>query len=125
MSLRSFRPPCYPPTLLFVGLFMAPAIRSRGRTAPAARFRSHIFCSLIGQLAVLLDAPWIFFLCCGYVAAALQGVAHELTGQRGTLNQLHNAAEELAHTSFFPLLTLQVGRGWPSLLPSLRHKGLL
>jgi hypothetical protein len=36
-----------------------------------------------------------------------QGVAHELTCQLGTLNQLRDPAYELAHTSFFPVLTLQ------------------
>ena len=81
-------------------------------------------------LAILLDAPWIFFLCCGYVAAALQGVSHELTNQKGTLNQVHDATQELAHTSYFPALALQAAHqtwardaAWPATVRDLGAGG--
>ena len=58
-------------------------------------------------LAILFGQPWVYFLSLSFLGAGLQGVAHELTRQLGTLNQLKNASYELAHTSYFPLLTLQ------------------
>lgn len=57
--------------------------------------------------ALLLDQPWVYFLSLSFMGAGLQGVAHELTKQKGTLNQLTDAGYELAHTSLFPVLTLQ------------------
>ena len=65
------------------------------------------FGSLLWVPALLLDQPWVYFLSLSFMGAGLQGVAHELTGQKGTLNQLTDAGYELAHTSFFPVLTLQ------------------
>jgi hypothetical protein len=63
--------------------------------------------------ALLLGQPWAYFLSLSFLGAGLQGVAHEWTGQRGTLNQLKDPGYELAHTSFFPLLTLQsVHHSW-------------
>mmetsp|Transcript_6654 Transcript_6654/g.27907 ORF Transcript_6654/g.27907 Transcript_6654/m.27907 type:complete len:110 (+) Transcript_6654:816-1145(+) len=57
--------------------------------------------------ALLLDAPWLYFLCLSFVGQALQGVAHEITDQPGTLGQMRNAKHELAHVAYFPNLVLQ------------------
>mmetsp|Transcript_18175 Transcript_18175/g.55696 ORF Transcript_18175/g.55696 Transcript_18175/m.55696 type:complete len:320 (-) Transcript_18175:351-1310(-) len=57
--------------------------------------------------AILLDQPWLFFLCLSFVGQALQGVAHEITHQQGTLPQLNDARHELAHCAYFPILVLQ------------------
>mmetsp|Transcript_38608 Transcript_38608/g.123748 ORF Transcript_38608/g.123748 Transcript_38608/m.123748 type:complete len:315 (+) Transcript_38608:134-1078(+) len=57
--------------------------------------------------AILLDQPWLFFLCLSFVGQALQGVAHEITDQPGTLPQLDDARHELAHCAYFPSLVLQ------------------
>lgn len=57
--------------------------------------------------AMLLDAPWLFFLCLSFVGQALQGVSHEVTGQEGTLPQLKDARHELAHCAYFPNLVFQ------------------
>ena len=32
---------------------------------------------------MLLDQPWVYFLSLSFMGAGLQGVAHELTKQRG------------------------------------------
>ena len=58
------------------------------------------FGSALWVPALLLDQPWVYFLSLSFVGAGLQGVAHEVTGQKGTLNQLTDAGYELAHTSF-------------------------
>ena len=57
--------------------------------------------------AMLLDSEWLYFLSITNLGGALQGISHELAGQKGTLDQLFHAAHELAHVSFFPNLVLQ------------------
>ena len=77
-------------------------MRSRNNLPLVSQFGSALWIP-----ALLLDQPWVYFLSLSFMGAGLQGVAHELTGQKGTLNQLTDAGYELAHTSFFPVLTLQ------------------
>lgn len=57
-------------------------------------------------VALLVNDPLVFFLCGSFVAGFGQGVAHELSGEAGTLPQLTKVADELGHTVYFPVLTL-------------------
>ena len=57
--------------------------------------------------AILLDLPWLFFLCISFIGQALQGVSHEITKQPGTLPQLNDPRHELAHCAYFPALVIQ------------------
>ena len=77
-------------------------VRSKNNLPLVSQFGSALWIP-----ALLLDQPWVYFLSLSFMGAGLQGVAHEITGQKGTLNQLTDAGYELAHTSFFPVLTLQ------------------
>ena len=87
---------------VLVLLAVASLVRSRNNLPLVSQFGSALWIP-----ALLLDQPWVYFLSLSFMGAGLQGVAHELTGQKGTLNQLTDAGYELAHTSFFPVLTLQ------------------
>ena len=94
---------------LMVGLLASGSlVRSRNNLPLVSQFGS------IGWLLSLsLGQPWVYFLSLSFLGAGLQGVAHELTKQLGTLNQLKDASYELAHTTFFPVLTLQsLHHGW-------------
>lgn len=89
-------------------LALGSLIRSENNLPLVSQFGSSAW-----VLAMLLGQPWVFFLSLSFLGAGLQGVAHERTQQVGTLNQLKDASYELAHTSFFPLLTLQsLHHGW-------------
>ena len=83
-------------------LMVASLVRSRNNLPLVSQFGSALWIP-----ALLLDQPWVYFLSLSFMGAGLQGVAHEITRQKGTLNQLTDAGYELAHTSFFPVLTLQ------------------
>ena len=83
-------------------LMVGSLVRSRNNLPLVSQFGSALWIP-----ALLLDQPWIYFLSLSFMGAGLQGVAHEITRQKGTLNQLTDAGYELAHTSFFPVLTLQ------------------
>ena len=83
-------------------LMVGSLVRSRNNLPLVSQFGSALWVP-----ALLLDQPWVYFLSLSFMGAGLQGVAHEITRQKGTLNQLTDAGYELAHTSFFPVLTLQ------------------
>ena len=57
-------------------------------------------------VAMLTNDPTMFFLCSSFVASFGQGVAHLISGEKGTLPQLSKVADELGHTTYFPVLTL-------------------
>jgi hypothetical protein len=62
----------------------------------------------IGEyLAILTEQPWLYFYSCGYGATLIQGIAHNTTGELGTLPQLSDIHDELAHATFFPNLLVQ------------------
>ena len=79
-------------------------------------FHKQINCYWAGGLgwllALLTDQPAMAFYGSGYVASLMQGVAHELTGERANLPELamrtgpEKAGDEHAHTAFFPCLIL-------------------
>jgi len=61
----------------------------------------------LGWLFSLLTGDNVFFLhSLAFSASLLQGIAHEWSGQRATLPQLHNAHHELAHCTYFPALVV-------------------
>jgi len=63
--------------------------------------------SYLGWLASLLTGEKVFFLhSCAFGASGLQGIAHQLSEEMGTLPQLRNAHYEFAHCSYFPVLAL-------------------
>ena len=88
--------------IVIVILMVGATVRSRNNLPLVSQFGSALWIP-----ALLLDQPWVYFLSLSFMGAGLQGVAHEITRQKGTLNQLTDAGYELAHTSFFPVLTLQ------------------
>ena len=88
--------------IVIVILMVGATVRSRNNLPLVSQFGSALWVP-----ALLLDQPWVYFLSLSFMGAGLQGVAHEITRQKGTLNQLTDAGYELAHTSFFPVLTLQ------------------
>lgn len=87
---------------VLVVLAVGSHVRSKNNLPLVSQFGSALWVP-----ALLLDQPWVYFLSLSFMGAGLQGVAHELTRQKGTLNQLTDAGYELAHTSLFPVLTLQ------------------
>ena len=63
--------------------------------------------SFIGNiLSSATDQPLLYFYMSGFLATIQQGVAHHYSGQQGTLPQLSDIADDLAHTTFFPNLLL-------------------
>uniref|UniRef100_A0A7S1XJJ0 Uncharacterized protein n=1 Tax=Phaeomonas parva TaxID=124430 RepID=A0A7S1XJJ0_9STRA len=58
-------------------------------------------------LAFLTDQPAIYFWSTGFAATMLQGVAHAISGEQGTMPTLHNYADEVAHVTYFPVLLLR------------------
>ena len=53
----------------------------------------------------------MYFYTCGYLAAAMQGICHELTGEPSTLSQIEdNTRDELSHGVYFP--TMILARAW-------------
>jgi hypothetical protein len=58
-------------------------------------------------IAVATDQSALFFYSCGFIATLLQGVSHEVSGEKATLPQLNNVHDEYAHVTFFPALLLQ------------------
>lgn len=85
-----------------------------GRVAAAAgrkRVTPFHFGLVAWALALLFDAPWVFFWGNAFLASALQGVSHRLAGEEGTLVNLQaspeqTTAHELSHTVYFPDLLL-------------------
>lgn len=63
-------------------------------------------------VALLTQSPSFFFYGSGFAASLLQGVAHKATGEMANLPELasrtgsERAADEMAHTTFFPCLVL-------------------
>mmetsp|Transcript_15654 Transcript_15654/g.20686 ORF Transcript_15654/g.20686 Transcript_15654/m.20686 type:complete len:324 (+) Transcript_15654:136-1107(+) len=87
-------------------LVAALAVGSLIRASDNMPYAEHI--GLFAWLpALLFNKPWLFFLCGSFVGQALQGVAHEISGQQGTLPQLKDARHEIAHCTYFPNLVLQ------------------
>jgi len=60
----------------------------------------------------------MLFYSMGFLASLGQGVSHHLAQEEGTLPQLAQVADELAHTTFFPNLLFQSAQA------SLRAAGL-
>ena len=59
--------------------------------------------ALLGWISSLLTAdPLMLLMCSSFVGSFLQGVAHEITGEKATLPQLEDFADEIGHTTFFP-----------------------
>ena len=64
--------------------------------------------ALLGWISSVLTAdPLMLLMCSSFVGSFLQGVAHEITGEKATLPQLEDFADEIGHTTFFPCLLLQ------------------
>jgi len=61
----------------------------------------------LGWLMSLLTGEKVFFLhSCAFGASNVQGIAHQLSEEMGTLPQLRNSHYEFAHCSYFPVLAL-------------------
>ena len=80
-------------------------VRSRNNLPLVSQFGSALWVP-----ALLLDQPWVYFLSLSFMGAGLQGVAHELTSPKGDAQSADGRGlrSARAHTSFFPVLTLQV-----------------
>jgi len=77
------------------------------------------FVGLVGwALSLLTEQRWMLFYSMGFLASLGQGVSHHLAQEEGTLPQLAQVADELAHTTFFPNLLFQSAQA------SLRAAGL-
>jgi hypothetical protein len=75
-----------------------------GRRPPP---RSEFLAIALGwAVALAMDQSWVFFVCCGQLASAMQGVAHRWTREMATLPGLATHADELGHATFFPCLLL-------------------
>ena len=60
-----------------------------------------------GWLMYLLTGEKLFFLhSAAFSAGGIQGIAHGLAAEEGTLPQLNDSHYEFAHCSYFPLLAL-------------------
>ncbi|GBG24686.1 Hypothetical Protein FCC1311_009042 [Hondaea fermentalgiana] len=57
-------------------------------------------------LSFLTQQPWMFFYSGGFMATLCQGVAHDVAKQPGTLPQLSEFRDEIAHSTYFPTLLL-------------------
>jgi hypothetical protein len=82
-------------------------------------------------VALLVNSPVLHLFGYAYVATALQGLAHSLSGEEATLLKLqglgdkdaaHKISYEWAHVTFFPNL---LGHALYDTLKSTRRKGLL
>mmetsp|Transcript_14362 Transcript_14362/g.39404 ORF Transcript_14362/g.39404 Transcript_14362/m.39404 type:complete len:323 (-) Transcript_14362:24-992(-) len=61
----------------------------------------------LGWLMSILTGEKCFFLhSCAFGASNVQGIAHQLSEEMGTLPQLRNPHYEFAHCSYFPVLAL-------------------
>jgi hypothetical protein len=71
--------------------------------------------SVVGRvLAALTDEPLVYLHSCAFTATLLQGLAHGITREQGTLQKLQNNKEqvsklayEYSHVVYFPNLLLQ------------------
>ena len=88
--------------ILLAILSERPFINSR-RPPPPAEF---VAIALGWLVALITDTPAVFFLCCAHIASSLQGCAHRATAELATLPGLSTHADELGHTTFFPVLLL-------------------
>jgi len=73
------------------------------------KVKGDVLCESIGTAlgwttAILTGDPMGMLVTSSYVAGTLQGVAHEITGEKATLPGLTKVADELGHTTFFPAL---------------------
>lgn len=57
-------------------------------------------------LSMLTEQRWLYFYSGGFLASLCQGVSHHYSGEEGTLPQLADVKNELAHTTYFPSLLL-------------------
>jgi len=59
-------------------------------------------------LAALTDQKWMILYSAGFIGSTLQGMSHDITGERATLVQLEEQGnalpQEMAHATFFPNL---------------------
>lgn len=61
----------------------------------------------LGWLMYLLTGEKLFFLhSAAFSAGGIQGIAHDLAAEEGTLPQLNDSHYEFAHCTYFPLLAL-------------------
>ena len=66
----------------------------------------------IWPLALMVDEPWLFWVGAGFALATAQGVAHRLSGEASTVEQLQTLGShkklpyEWGHHTFFPNLLL-------------------
>merc|ERR1712187_985601 len=69
---------------------------------------SQIFNSMyLGWIVSYLTGEKVFYLhSAAFSASNIQGIAHYLGKQEGTLPQLNDVHYEFAHTSYFPVLAL-------------------
>jgi len=69
--------------------------------------KTPFFLGIVGWiLGILTKQQWLLYYSGGYLASMSQGVAHHYAGEEGTLTQLVDVGDELAHTTFFPNLLL-------------------
>lgn len=63
--------------------------------------------AMVGWVATLLtDQPALHFWFGSWLGLTLQGIAHEVSGQESTIEQLTDMKDELSHATFFPNLVL-------------------
>jgi len=98
------------------------------RTTTRGAFLSIFNYHYLGWLMSLVTGEKVFFLhSCAFGASNVQGIAHMLSEEMGTLPQLRNPHWEFAHCSYFPVLahpSLSISTTAPWSLPGPRSRQL-
>lgn len=90
-----------------VAAVVVPAILALSNKPPARPVPPVFVYGLLGWVVSLLTGESAYFLhSWAYTASFLQGIAHGLSKEAGTLTQLYNTHDELAHCTYFPVLLL-------------------
>lgn len=85
------------------------AVKSGGKAT-----KTPFILAIVGWiLSLLTEQRWLYFYSGGFLASMCQGVSHHYAGEEGTLPQLADVKNELAHTTYFPSLLLHsVYQSW-------------